>query len=271
MIRGLYTATSGMLLNERMQEMISNNIANANTVGYKADTGVQRSFPEELLFRLNDDKSGPGAENKGPIGKLPTGAMLEEVVPRFVQGLLRTSDNPNSYAIQDVPAPANEPNRRSYFAVSVGNQTMYTRDGDFKVQTGTNFLITTGGDPVLPINAATGRPEQNARIRVLADNQYEYVDVNGNPYAGAQVRFGVVDITDSHKLVKYGDTYFTGGTEANGSGQVMRGQLEQSNVDLASSMISMMSVMRNYEANQRMIRTIDSTLEKAVSIGRLNG
>lgn len=272
MIRGLYIATSGMTANERLQEMNSNNIANANTIGYKSDDGVVRSFPELLAYRLKDDKGGVGKGDNVAIGQLGYGAALEEMVPRFVQGLLKESDNPYARAILDTPPGADEPNRRSFFPVSVGNETMYTRDGDFKVQTGTNYLVTTKGDAVLPIDAATGDVMQNVRIRVQADGTLEYVDAaTGQPFAapGQQPTMGVVDIVDSHALRKYGETYFAGGQAEQGTGRIVERQLEQSNVDLAASMVSMMNVMRSYEANQRMIRTLDSTLEKAVSIGRL--
>jgi len=281
MIRGLYTATSGMTLNERMQEVVSNNIANANTVGYKGDTGVIRSFPEELLLRMHDNKGGVGAENNngqlGPIGQLSQGAMLEEVIPRFVQGQLTSSDNPHAYAIVDAPQPQNEINRRSYFAVSAAGQTMYTRDGDFKVQAGTDFLVTTKGDPVLPIDSRTGLPVADARIRVAQDGSYQMVTANGQPYPAPnaanpnapQPQFGIVDVQDSTQLAKYGETYFRGGQAVQSTGELNKGQLEQSNVDLAQTMVTMMNVMRSYEANQRMIRSLDSTLEKAVSVGRI--
>ncbi|ARU60512.1 hypothetical protein CBW65_05045 [Tumebacillus avium] len=268
MIRGLYIANSGMHANERMQELISNNIANANTVGYKSDTGVIRSFPEELILRINDFAGGAGAENK-TVGRMSNGTFLEEALPRFLQGGLQKSDNPHAYAILDNPAPAGEPNRRSFFPVLNGNQVMYTRDGDFKVQAGTNFLVTTSGDPVIPVDAATGLPLNDARIRVLENGAYEYTTAQGQPYP-RNAQFGSVDIVDATKLEKYGDTYFTSAAAAvRGTAQVEKGQLEQSNVDLAGSMVSMINVMRSYEANQRMIKSLDSTLEKAVSIGRL--
>jgi len=276
MIRGLYTATSGMTLNERMQEIVSNNIANANTVGYKGDTGVIRSFPEELLLRMNDNKSGVGAEknNMGTIGSVSYGALLEEAIPRFVAGTLKASDNPHARAIVDLPQAEGSGREyaRSYFPVLVGNQTMLTRDGDFGVQTGTNLLITSRGNYVLPVNTVTGQPMTDARIRVGQNGAYEYVNAAGQPLQpNAQVNpaQGVVDVADSRQLEKYGETYFRGGQVERGTGQMNQGQLEQSNVDLSASMVTMMNVVRSYEANQRMIRSLDSTLEKAVSVGRL--
>ncbi|MFD2170171.1 flagellar hook-basal body protein [Tumebacillus lipolyticus] len=271
MIRGLYIANSGMHANERMQEIISNNIANANTVGYKSDTGIVRSFPEELILRINDWQGGVGAQNK-VLGEMSTGTFLEETLPRFMPGVLQKSSNKNAYAILDNLPPVNEPNRRSYFPVLNGNQTMYTRDGDFKTQVGTNFLVTSSGDPVLPIDGRTGLPINDARIRVQANGDYQYVTAAGAAYPPGQAnpQLGTVDIIDSTKLEKYGDTYFTSAAApVRGTGQLERGQLEQSNVDLPGAMVSMINVMRSYEANQRMIKALDGTLEKAVSVGRL--
>jgi flagellar basal-body rod protein FlgF len=277
MIRGLYIATSGMTANERLQEINANNIANANTVGYKAEDGVVRSFPELLQYRLKDDQGGVRAGNHVAIGRLGYGALMEEIVPRFVQGALKDSDNPYARAIVDTPKDPNnqnEVNRRSYFPVAVGGEIMYTRDGDFKVQTGTHYLVTSKGDPVLPVDTVSGNVMANLRIRVERDGTFQYIDLaTGQPFApafgGQAPTLGVVDIVNSHELRKYGETYFTGGQVARGTGQIVERQLEQSNVDLASAMVSMINVMRSYEANQRMIRTLDGTLEKAVSIGRL--
>jgi flagellar basal-body rod protein FlgF len=282
MIRGLYIATSGMTANERLQEVISNNIANANTVGYKDDTGVIRSFPDMLLYRMNDGANGPGAHNPGPVGKLSNGALLEEVLPRFVQGALQPSDNPYAQAIVDNP-PTNpqEPNRRSYFAVldPKTGQKMYTRDGDFHVDPVNNMLMTSTGEFVLPMDNKTNTSAANMRIAVdpktgdrhIVDAQGNRATVVNNTSVQYDTLFheGIVDITDSSKLNKYGDTNFVGGTEAQGTGEVQKGQLEQSNVDLSTSMVSMMNVMRSYEANQKMIRTLDDTLDKATSVGRI--
>lgn len=278
MIRGLYIASSGMTSNQRAQEIISNNIANANTVGYKADNGITRSFSEELLIRIGNEGGNPPASRQ--VGRMSYGAILEEVLPRFVQGGLMDSDNPYAHALVDGPlTPAQleqTPYRRAFFPVRVAEETMYTRNGDFRVQTGTSFLVTTAGDPVLPVDAGTGESLPDARIRVNTldgkNYTYEYVDAEGNAYNGAgNPTFGGVDILDASQMKKFGDNYFSGGEEAemNGTSKFVRGQLEGSNVDLADTMVSMMNVMRSYEANQRMIRTLDGTLEKAVNIGRL--
>lgn len=282
MIRGLYISQSGMHSNERMQEVITNNIANANTVGYKGDTGVVRSFPDELLLRMNDlQQGGPGA-NDPRVGTLNTGAFLEEIVPRFVQGSLLASDNPHARAILDGQPASPTDYRRAFFPVMerTSGKVMYTRDGDFHVEQGTNFLVDSGGNYVLPVDQTSHNAVQNTRIHVTPDGAYEITDANGQPYIApprtGPVQEGLVYIQDSNKLEKYGDTLYQGGQVltnnadlATLSSKMVEKQVEQSNVDLSSQMVSMLQVMRSYEANQKMIRTLDGTLEKAVSIGRL--
>ncbi|MBL0385463.1 flagellar hook-basal body complex protein [Tumebacillus sp. ITR2] len=281
MIRGLYIAQSGMHSNERMQEVITNNIANANTVGYKGDTSVVRSFPDELLFRMNDlQKGGPGG-NKREIGTLSSGAFLEEIVPRFVQGQLVASDNPHARAIVDSLPRDDQDFRRAFFPVQERNSgnVMYTRDGDFHVEPGTNFLVDSGGNYVLPTDSTTHNAVNDARIKVDPDGKYAITDANGRGYQippGRTIQEGIVYIQDSNKLEKYGDSLYQGGTVITNNAELstlastmQEKQLEQSNVDMAGSMVSMMQVMRSYEANQRMIKTLDGTLEKAATIGRL--
>lgn len=281
MIRGLYISQSGMQSNERMQEVLSNNIANANTVGYKGDTGVVRSFPDELLYRINDQQGGTGAAER-QLGTLSSGAFLEEIVPRFVQGQIVASDNPHARAILDGPPRDGQDFRRAFFPVAERNSgnVMYTRDGDFHVEQGTNFLIDSAGNYVVPVDQRSHDARGNLRIQVNQDGQYNITDANGTAYVPPQgtgpVQQGIVYIQDSNKLEKYGDTLYAGGTVitnnndlAGLSAKVAEKQVEQSNVDLAGSMVSMLQVMRSYEANQKMIRTLDSTLEKAVSVGRL--
>lgn len=281
MIRGLYISQSGMQSNERMQEVITNNIANANTVGYKSDTGVVRSFPDELLYRIHDQQGGVGSNNR-KLGTLSNGAFLEEIVPRFVQGQLAASDNPHARAIIDGPLRDDQDYRRAFFPVAERNSgnVMYTRDGDFHVEQGTNFLVDSGGNYVVPVNQNSHNAMGNLRIQVNQDGQYNITDPFGTAYippvGTGTVQQGILYIQDSNKLEKYGDTLYRGGTVitnnaewAGLSSKVAEKQVEQSNVDIAGSMVSMLQVMRSYEANQKMIRTLDSTLEKAVSVGRL--
>jgi flagellar hook-basal body protein len=144
MIRGLYTAASGLAAGERLQELLVNNLANANTPGYKEDDGTLRSFPEELLFRLTEPLAGTGgAERPQTIGTLGTGVALDETLPRFTAGTVTQTDRKTDFAVEDDPG-ADAGGNRGFFAVNTPAGTAYTRDGQF-VQDADGRLFTADG------------------------------------------------------------------------------------------------------------------------------
>jgi flagellar basal-body rod protein FlgG len=283
MIRGLYTAASGMLAGERKQDIISNNLANVNTVGYKKDDSLMRSFPEMLLYSMNDHTgSGPQQVIPGSpgVGSLGTGAFLEEVLARFTPGILKPTNNKYGYAIVDKPVPdPNSPTgvnekEKSFFALNDGNGgTLVSRDGDFHTDQ-QGYLINAAGLSVQAVDA-DGLPVANSRVRL---NNTETgliagrVDAAGQFTEDAALRFGIVDVLNADLLQNGGNNAYRVEADNLGqaSGEMRQGFVEGSNVDMAQTMTDMIEVMRAYEANQRVIRTLDSTLDKAVnSLGRL--
>ncbi|BCJ87745.1 flagellar hook-basal body protein [Effusibacillus dendaii] len=276
MIRGLYTAASGMVAGERRQDVISNNLANVNTIGFKKDDSIMRSFPEMLLYSLNDHTgSGPQSISPGMpnIGSVGTGAFLEEVLTRFSQGPLKATDNKYGYAIEDVEHPG-EPRRASFFPMEDAQGNSYvSRDGDFHLDT-QGYLVNSAGFFVQAVDA-TGKPIPNSRVK--------FDEQSGSLVAGMAVgvggfqlntnlQFKIIDIQDTNQLQQAGTgSYrYNPASVATGTGELKKGFVETSNVDVAQAMTDMMAVMRSYEANQRMIRTLDSTLDKAVnSLGRI--
>lgn len=96
MMTGLTTAASGMLADERMQQMLSNNLANAQTPGFKTSSGSILEFPQQLMMRMNYGANG------GPvIGTTGTGAVFQEGVPLFIQGMLQSSGRNLDVALAD--------------------------------------------------------------------------------------------------------------------------------------------------------------------------
>lgn len=283
MIRGLYTAASGMLAGERRQDIISNNLANVNTIGYKKDDSVMRSFPEMLLYSINDHMgSGPQQVSAGgsTVGSLGTGAFLEEVLTRFTPGILRPTNNKYGYAIVDgvIPDP-NSPTginekEKSFFALNDGNGgTFVSRDGDFHPDE-QGYLVNAAGLYVQAVDA-DGLPVANSRVRLnntetgLVAGQ---LDAAGQFTEDAGLRFGIVDVLNTDRLQNAGNNAYRveAGNIGQARGEMRQGFVEGSNVDMAQTMSDMIEVMRAYEANQRVIRTLDSTLDKAVnSLGRL--
>ena len=148
MLRGIYTATSGMLTQQRVQEMTSNNMANLNTTGHKRDMSVQSDFPSMLINRVNDtDSAGPGGpeiDMRPYIGELGTGTMIEETVKDFSQGSLKETDNALDLALEG----------EGFFTVEgIDGEEYYTRNGALTLahgeETDEAFLSTLQGHPVM--------------------------------------------------------------------------------------------------------------------------
>lgn len=288
MLRGLYTAASGMIAQQRRHDTVTNNIANLNTPGFKAMNSMTRAFPDMLI-------SAMGGENiqSGPIGKLTTGVFAEENKLSFGQGDLSETYRPQDLALVSdlqvngavfddsgkfVDASGNVTYQpQTFFTVQSPNgERQYTRDGSFRTaQDGT--LLTADGNPVL---GANGKP-------IVINGSWEDIAVTpdgilysralNKPLPGSpQLMLTVVnnpnDLTrDGNGIFRYnGDPAGIRQAAAGDQISVRQGFLERSNVDSAQSMVDIMSALRIYEANQKVIQFYDSSLQKAVNeVGRV--
>lgn len=323
MIRGLYTAASGMLALQRRQETLSNNLANINTPGFKQDVGVIRSFPEQLLSRIRDQE-GPTIEGLPNmtgqpvvIGRLHTGVYMPEALPAFTQGDIEQTDNPYDLALTDnlppVEADGKTVKRTLFFSVAKLNDptqaaapedVRYTRNGQFRVNDA-GYLVTADGYHVLDSEnraiQVNGGVDANGNIvhagqnlKITAAGELYAKAANPDPNAedvyeplgqdpANPVRLGLKVVTDPNQLVREGNNVYrwqgqdqpidvADNPEFNGFYAIRQGWVERSNVDAAQTMTDMMVALRAYEANQRVMSTLDSTLDKAVNeIGRVNG
>jgi flagellar basal-body rod protein FlgG len=237
MERGLYIAASGMLTELIRQDQIAHDLANASTPGYKAERSTQQSFGELLLANRST------GETVGPLG---LGAAITGVRTDLTQAPLRETGEPLDVALAG----------SGFFAVRSPDGVRYTRAGQFAL--GANGTLTTAtGLPVLddrgqPIVVKGGDPT------IAADGT---VSVNGRSIA----KLGIVDLRNP---LKQGDTLFAG-TPAGRPAQtaIKQGFLEGSGVQPAQAMVDMMTSMRAFESVQRVIRTIDETLQKGISTG----
>ncbi|WP_163193194.1 flagellar hook-basal body complex protein [Clostridium thermarum] len=254
MIRGLYTAVSGMITQEAKQQVITNNMANANTVGYKADNLAIKKFNDVLI--QNFDKVSGGKNVRNIIGSISNGSEIDETLTDFAQGLLQETDRETDFGIAG----------SGFFAVrrtaANGNQnTYYTRNGEFHVNN-QGYLVTASGDNVLAVNMDTG-----AEGPVYVGNGKLVVDGNNDIYIDgtAQYRFRLVDFTDYKSLRKVGDNLYSGEAPMESNAVVKQKSLEKSNVNIINEMVNMMTVLRTYESNQKVIQSMDETLGKAVN------
>jgi len=266
MLRGFYTAASGMITQQRHQEALANNLANVNTPGYKADQTIQRSFPELLLMQINSQKL-PVKQNfklpiNRPIGSIHTGVYVQEMIPDFSQGDLKETQLTTDLALVTGQLP--DENASIFFTVqNEAGDMRLTRNGHFTVD-GNGRLTTTQGYYVLDTN---GNPIETNGHDFLVTPEGEVV------IEGQAISLGLAYVPNVNDLEKEGNDLYNGASEeipGNASYQLYQGFLERSNVDTLRTMTSMMEAYRMFELNQRVLRTIDQNMEKAVNdVGRI--
>jgi flagellar basal-body rod protein FlgG len=232
MDRGLYIAASGMLAEQVRQDQIANDLANASTPGYKADRTAQQSFGNLLL-----SNSVTGQQ----VGSQSTAVQVRSIQTDFTPQPLRDTGEPLDFGIVG----------DGFFAVQTAQGVRYTRDGQF-TSNAQGQLVTEQGDRVFGRN---GRP-----VTIGSDGRVDPRNLN------------VVLLNNPRKQ---GDNYVTGTPGAvagQTAGQVRAGALEGSGADPTRSMVDMISSMRSYESGQKVIQTIDETLQKAVTqVGSVTG
>lgn len=272
MFRGFYTVASGMISQQRRTEMLTNNMANANTPGFKADQSAMRAFPEMLLQRM--DKTSIPTEKplnlpfNQTVGTLNTGVYMQEAIPQFVQGALQATENKTDVALVDLNLPKNG---SVFFTVQNPNGDLrYTRNGNFTVD-GEGFLTTSSGQYILN--------DQGNRVALTSDQFTINEDGVLTDANGQQTRLGIGYADNALRMVKEGDGLFrtedgaglqNAYTTAGGQFKLQQGFLERSNVDVSRSMTDMLSAYRAFEANQKVLQAYDKSMEKAANeIGRI--
>ncbi|MBB4072907.1 flagellar basal-body rod protein FlgG [Anoxybacillus voinovskiensis] len=276
-MRGFYTAAAGMLAQERRVEMLTNNIANANTPGYKADEAALRAFPEMLLSRLEEGtipvQERRSLSKKTTIGPISTGVYMQEMMPNFAQGDLKETDQPTDLALVNgtIPTDAATGKKGTLFFV-VQNETgdvRYTRNGNFTLDA-QGYLTTNDGFYVLD--------ENNTRIQLTGTNFTVAPDGTITENNRRVARINVAFAANESAVAKEGNGLFRSENgllpSAIGNGnvtyEVKQRFLERSNVDVARSMTDMMSAYRAFEANQKILQAYDRSMDKAANeIGRL--
>lgn len=258
MVKGLYTAYSGMINEQHRMDTLTNNLANSTTVGFKKEGATSQSFDAVLAYKVKDTSEAANIPRR--IGKNHPGVKIGENYTDFSQGSFQITDNPYDLALSG----------DGFFNIEYTNKagetsTKYTRDGSFSLNS-EGFLVTSDGDYVLGTN--------NGRIQIdpLKDSK---IDSQGNIYQDNVLvaSIALTDFTDYNYLEKYGENLLNaveGATVQNANCKVNSGYLEMSNVNIVTEMVDLISVTRQYEANQKVIKAYDSTLEiAATQLGRV--
>lgn len=279
MFRGFYTVATGMIAQQRKTEMLTNNMSNVNTPGFKADQSSMRAFPDMYLSSLGESKipsqNGLTRSNMSPVGALNTGVYMQETIPLFTQGDVRETGLTTDMALLQGDMPINEetglPGAIFFNLENEDGANRLTRNGNFTLDA-QGFLTSANGYYVLD--------EAGNRIELESD-QFQLGEDGRITADGAEVaRVGVSYADDPRSMVHDGDGLLraTDGTVLeNAYGQadmtftVNQGSLEQSNVDSARTMTDLMTSYRAFEANQKVLQAYDRSVEKTVNeIGRVN-
>lgn len=257
MLKGLYTAYTGMLNEQNRMDIMTNNLANASTVGYKKEGTTSQAFDDVLAFKIKDASENGNLSKR--MGTISLGVKIGENYTDYSQGSYRTTGNALDVAL-DGPG---------FFTVQFTDKndemtTKYTRDGSFTIDTD-GYLVTSDGDYVMGMN---GRIKLNPVLKTQI-NELGVVSQNGIDVATLRI----TDFEDYDYLRKYGENYYQpvqGSTEIPGTAKVNSGFLEMSNVQVVREMVDMISITRSYEASQKLIQAYDQTLDISVNqIGKL--
>ena len=246
MLRSFYTAATAMMTQNRRMDIVTNNLSNVETRGYKSDNLVSRSFQDVLLSRIND----PYITQAAPIGTINRGIHIDQVYTTFVQGSLENTGVPTDLAqTQD-----------AFFVILTPDGERYTRSGNFNVDAA-GYLVTQTGAYVAGQNGPIPVGMQDFTV---TDEGVVQID-------GATVdQLRCVSFADNQGLRKERDGLFYNYDAATNPEQavmpaVKQGYLENSNVDTGKEMVNMMEIYRSYELNQRVLRMLDESLGKTVN------
>ncbi len=238
MYKGIYTAISGITGRQKQVDVISQNLANASTVGYKRD---RVSFSTVMA----ESMAGGGEPSLLPYSKWLT--VMSTPRPDLGQGELVRTGGETNIALEG----------QGFFAVQTPEGTRYTRCGDFRLDAD-RTMTTPAGYPLLG---------QSGPISIPLTSEPLVVDDNGRIFVdGVEVeRLTVVDLKNARKAG--GGLYV--GEETESTALVKQGFLEESNVEPVKEMTDLVQALRLYEAGQRIIQSFDTLASKAVNdVGR---
>lgn len=258
MLKGLYTAYTGLKNEQNRMDILTNNLANASTVGFKKEGSTSQSFDSVLAYKLKD--SSEGLRTVRRIGHNNPGVKIGENYTDFTQGSYRITDNTFDLALSG----------DGFFTIEFINKagetsTKYTRAGNFTL-TQEGYLVTKDGDYVLDTDNRRIQLDTMAETSIDAAGR---IMQNGRTVATLQI----TDFADYNYLEHYGETYFQpveGAQIQEANASVQSGCLEMANVQAVTEMVNMISVTRAYETNQKIMQTYDASLEIAVNqLGQL--
>lgn len=251
MFSGFYNLASGMITHGKHLDVISNNMANVATTGFKVDTFTGQTF-DEVMYSLVGNKE----KNYTDIGERSYATVPSQLYTDYTQGSFDETNMPLDFAIDD--------DGRGFFAIQTEDGVMYTRAGDFSLDD-EGYLALPDHGRVLDVN---GDEILLVTDKITADNFGRIYTKEG----GFLGQVGVYVFEDTAGLTKDPMGMF----DANGAQPqadavlLHNGMLERSNVGLAQQMVKMISTQRAYQSSASLTKMYDQVMGHAASdLGRL--
>lgn len=244
MFQGYYDLASNMITQNRNMNIISNNISNVSTPGYKTDRLMESTFREEMIYRYDQ-------QGKTQVGMVSRMNIADERVTDYSEGGLRETGSP-----LDVGLTGN-----GFFAVQTNNGIVYTRNGSFNLNDD-RYLVLPGVGLVL----GTDGPIQLPTDSVGIDKQGNITSEDGYETYGT---LRIVDFADYNQLTKITGGVFqaAGAPQAARDVTVTQRYTEYSNVSMAEEMTRMMSGQRVLQGSAQILKIYDQLVGKIVTIG----
>jgi flagellar basal-body rod protein FlgG len=253
----LWAAKTGLDAQQTEMSVISNNLANVNTTGYKED----RAVFEDLLYQNQAQVGADTSQTtQSPSGlSIGTGVQVVSTEKEYSQGSLTQTGNPLDVAIQG----------QGFFQVQMPDGTLaYTRDGTFQTNA-QGQLVTSSGYVVqpgitIPQGAQSVTIGTDGTVTVLLPGQSTPTQVGQLQLANFINPAGLQPIGQNllTQSASSGSPQ-TGTPGVNGLGTVSQGELESSNVDVVEELVNMIQTQRAYEMNSKAISTVDQMLQYA--------
>lgn len=261
MIRSLWIAKTGLEAQQTGLDVISNNLANVNTTGFKRT----RAVFEDLMYQtIRQPGAQVGAANQLPSGlQLGTGVNVVATERIHSQGNLQNTGNALDIAIQG----------KGFLQVEMPDGTFaYTRDGSLQVDQN-GQVVTAGGYPVQPpINI----PDNALSVTIARDGT---VSITQPGAVGANVEIGQIQLStfiNPTGLQSIGENLYAESDASgpanfaqpglDGAGMIMQQYVETSNVNVAEELVNMITTQRAYEMNSKAIETSDQMLARLAQL-----
>ena len=250
MYKGFYNLTSAMLTEQKRLDIISNNMANVATPGYKSQILTSTTF-KEVMWSLTGNKN----KDYTDVGNQSFITVPSDLVSDLTQMPLEETGLSLDFSIEG----------DGFFAIETDDGRMYTRNGNFTLDEEGNLSLSGYGTVLDQNGAAISLPTD----RIVVDSSGRIFTENGN-YLGIQI--GVFDFADRTALLESGQGFFMSEEEGTAAENavVRQSMLEASNVDWAKSLTEMITAQRAFQSAAEVIRIYDGIINHDTQdVGRL--